>query len=83
MAENSASPCASEARGFAITSTAPSSSARSDASASRSVCDDTITTGMGCSRISFSRKVRPSMRGISTSRVITSGLRVLTSSRAS
>src|SRR5688572_23587622 len=41
-----------------------------------------MTTGIGRSRIRFSRKVMPSMRGISTSSVMTSGLRLLIFSRA-
>jgi hypothetical protein len=38
------------------------------------VREETITTGIGRSRINFSRKSMPSMRGISTSSVSTSGL---------
>jgi hypothetical protein len=49
------------------------SSARSVASEPRSVSDDTITTGIGRSRISFSMKSRPSICGISISSVSTSG----------
>ncbi len=69
-------------RGLVTKSTAPSSSARKVISEPRSVSDDTITTGIGRSRIRRSRKSRPSMRGISTSRVSTSGLCCLISSRA-
>jgi len=47
-----------------------------------SVSEETITTGMGLSRISFSRKASPSIFGISTSRVRTSGLSALIRSRA-
>src|SRR5690606_17254390 len=61
---------------------APSSSARNVVSPPRSVSDDTITTGIGRSRMSFSRKSSPSIRGISTSSVRTSGLCCLISSRA-
>ena len=68
--------------GFATKSIAPSSSARSVTSAPRCVSEETITTGIGRSRIRFSRNVRPSMRGISTSSVITSGLSALIFSRA-
>src|SRR6185437_12776055 len=68
--------------GLARKSTAPSSSARSVTSAPSVVSDDTITTGIGRSRIRFSRKVRPSMRGISTSSVSTSGSSCLIFSRA-
>ena len=60
--------------GFVTKSTAPSSRARNVVAHPASVRDDTITTGMGCARMSFSRKASPSMRGISTSRVSTSGL---------
>src|SRR5213592_4088552 len=68
--------------GFATKSTAPSSSARSVTSAPRSVSVETITTGIGRSRISLPRKSMPSIRGISTSSVITSGSRVRIISRA-
>ncbi len=68
--------------GLAKKSTAPISSARRVTSAPSTVSDDTITTGIGRSRIRFSRKVMPSMRGISTSRVSTSGLSCLIFSRA-
>jgi hypothetical protein len=61
---------------------APSSSARSVTSAPRSVSVETITTGIGRRRISLARKSMPSMRGISTSSVITSGLRLRIISRA-
>jgi hypothetical protein len=52
---------------------APNSSARSVVSAPFSVSELTISTGMGWARISLSRNVSPSMRGISTSSVIMSG----------
>ena len=68
--------------GLVTKSTAPSSSARMVISEPRSVSEDTITTGIGRSRISFSRKSRPSIFGISTSSVSTSGLVCLISSRA-
>ena len=79
---NSASVPATSILGFETKSIAPSSSALSVISAPRSVSDDTITTGMGRSRIRFARNVRPSMRGISTSSVRTSGLVSLMRSRA-
>ncbi len=41
-----------------------------------------MTTGMGCPRMSFSRKVSPSIFGISTSSVSTSGFKALIFSRA-
>ena len=56
--------------------------ARMVTSAPLSVSDDTITTGMGRNVISFSRKAKPSMRGISTSSVKTSGFSALIFSRA-
>ena len=68
--------------GLVTKSTAPSSSARIVISEPRSVSEDTIRTGIGRRRISFSRKSRPSIFGISTSRVSTSGLCFLISSRA-
>ncbi|CFN82244.1 Uncharacterised protein [Bordetella pertussis] len=80
--EYSINPSRIPSLGLVTKSIAPSSSARSVISPPRSVSDDTITTGMGRSRISFSRKSRPSMRGISTSSVSTSGLCFLISSRA-
>ena len=57
-------------------------SASSVISAPASVSDDTITTGIGRRRIRLRRKVTPSMRGISTSSVSTSGFSVLIFSRA-
>ncbi len=68
--------------GLVTKSIAPSSRARKVISEPRSVSEDTITTGIGRRRISFSRKSRPSMRGISTSSVSTSGLVCLIKSRA-
>ena len=64
-------------------STAPSSIARIVAVAPRAVRLETITTGNGLSRITFSRNSSPSIFGISTSRVMTSGLSALIASRAS
>ena len=75
-------PSATPMRGLATKSTAPSSSARNVTSAPRSVKVETITTGMGRSRISLPRKSMPSMRGISTSSVMTSGLSARIISRA-
>jgi hypothetical protein len=69
-------------RGLVTKSTAPNSSARSVTSEPRSVSDDTMSTGIGRRRMSFSRKSSPSMRGISTSSVSTSGLCCLIRSRA-
>jgi hypothetical protein len=68
--------------GLVTKSTAPSSSARSVISDPFPVREETITTGIGRSRINFSRKSMPSMRGISTSSVSTSGLYFLIKSRA-
>lgn len=68
--------------GLATKSTAPSSSARSVASEPRSVSEEIMTTGVGRRRMSFSRKSRPSIFGISTSSVSTSGLVCLMRSRA-
>ena len=68
--------------GLVTKSTAPSSSARRVISEPLPVRDDTITTGIGRRRINFSRKSMPSMRGISTSSVSTSGLYFLIKSRA-
>ena len=76
------SPSATPSLGLATKSTAPSSSARKVTSAPRSVSVETISTGIGRSRISLPRKSMPSMRGISTSSVITSGLRLRIISRA-
>lgn len=59
--------------GLVIISTAPSSSARIPVVVPCSVRLLMITTGIGCWVIIFRRKVSPSIRGISTSRVITSG----------
>ncbi len=78
----SSRPRATSSLGLEMKSTAPSASACSVVSAPRSVSEEIITTGVGRSRIRFSRNARPSMRGISTSRVITSGLSRLIFSRA-
>ena len=71
-----------EILGLVTKSTAPNSNARRVISEPRSVSDDTITTGIGRSRISFSRNSSPSIFGISTSSVSTSGLVCLIRSRA-
>jgi hypothetical protein len=60
--------------GFRMTSTAPASSACISVSDPASVSDEHITTGIGRCDISLRRKVMPSMRGISTSSVMTSGI---------
>ncbi len=75
-------PSATPILGLATKSIAPSSSAFSVTSAPRSVSVDTITTGIGRRRISLDRKSMPSMRGISTSSVMTSGFRLRIISRA-
>jgi hypothetical protein len=46
------------------------------------VSEDTITTGIGRSRMRLRRKVTPSIFGISTSSVMTSGFSDLIFSRA-
>ena len=73
-AASSSSPSWMSILGLGMKSIAPSCSAASVASAPRSVSDDTITTGIGRSRIRLRRKVRPSIFGISMSSVSTSGL---------
>jgi hypothetical protein len=67
---------------LATKSSAPSSSARIVVSAPRSVSVLTITTGIGRRRIRRERNSSPSMRGISTSSVMTSGFRLRMTSRA-
>jgi len=65
--------------GLAMTSMAPISRAVT----ARSACAVQSTTGIGCWRISFRRKVSPSIRGISTSSTMTPGtdlLRIATAS---
>jgi hypothetical protein len=57
-----------------MTSTAPASSACRSVSEPASVSDEHMTTGIGLCAISLRRKVMPSMRGISTSSVMTSGI---------
>ena len=57
-----------------MTSTAPYSSALSVLCAPSSARLEQITTGIGCWAMIFCRNVSPSMRGISISRVITSGV---------
>ena len=54
-------------------STAPRANASKVTSAPRSVSDDTITTGFGRSAMMRDRQVRPSISGMLTSRVMTSG----------
>ena len=69
--------------GLAMQSTAPISIALTAAEVPRSVSEETIMTGSGRSRITFSRKSSPFIFGISTSSVMTSGLSALMASRAS
>mmetsp|Transcript_60042 Transcript_60042/g.142143 ORF Transcript_60042/g.142143 Transcript_60042/m.142143 type:complete len:430 (+) Transcript_60042:474-1763(+) len=76
-------PSATPILGLATKSIAPSSNALSVTSAPRSVSVDTITTGIGRRRIRRDRKSSPSIRGISTSSVMTSGFRLRIISRAS
>ncbi len=59
--------------GLVMISTAPISRARMAASVLGPVSSEQMTTGIGFWAISFSRKVRPSIRGISRSRRMTSG----------
>src|SRR5512135_3087408 len=68
--------------GLETKSTAPSASARKVISEPRSVNVETITTGIGRRRIKRSRKSNPSILGISTSSVSTSGFKDLIISRA-
>jgi hypothetical protein len=79
---SSFSPELRPTRGLATKSMAPSSSARMVTSAPFSVSVEIISTGMGRSRISRPRKSMPSILGISTSSVITSGLSSRIISRA-
>src|SRR4029077_11836550 len=60
--------------GLATKSTAPISSALIVTSALAWVNDEIMTTGSGLSSMTLRRKDKPSMRGISTSSVMTSGL---------
>ena len=75
-------PSATPILGLATKSMAPNSSAFNVTSAPRSVSVDTITTGIGRRRISLDKKSMPSMRGISTSKVMTSGFMLRIISRA-
>ncbi len=68
--------------GFATKSTAPHSNARIVVSVPFLVRPETMITGIGRSFMIFPRKVRPSIFGISTSSVMTSGLRSLIICRA-
>ncbi len=70
---NWSNPSQSVIRGLATQSKAPSSSARRLASAPRLVRVETITTGIGRSRMILSRNSMPFICGISTSSVSTSG----------
>ena len=68
---------------FGMKSRAPKESASRVAWAPSWVRLDTISTGMGCCAMIFFRQVRPSIRGISISRVTRSGLYSSIFSRAS
>src|SRR6185503_14038123 len=68
--------------GLAITSIAPAASASIVAADPVCVVELTITTGSGRLRISSRRNVRPSIRGISRSSVMMSGLCAVIRSRA-
>ncbi len=68
--------------GFSIISTAPYSRALRADSEPLPVRLEHMTTGIGCWLMILRRKVRPSMRGISTSRVMTSGIPSLSRSAA-
>ena len=65
--------CFSPSRGLDTTATAPADSASSAISLPWVVSVEQITVGMGQSAISWRRKVRPSMPGISMSSSSTSG----------
>ncbi len=75
--EYSRMPCAMAVLGLVTKSVAPSSKARMVISEPRSVSVETITTGIGRKRINFSKKSSPSILGISTSKVSTSGFNCL------
>ena len=66
--------CRVSMRGFGMMSTAPASSACIMVVEHSTVRLEHITTGTGCCAMSFFKKVMPSIRGISTSSVITSGI---------
>ena len=59
--------------GLGMTSTAPASSASSSVAEPASVSVEQMITGIGRCAMILRRKVMPSMRGISTSRMMTSG----------
>ena len=65
--------CLVSIRGLRMTSTAPASSASSSVSEPVSSSVEHRTVGMGRWAMILRRKVMPSMRGISTSRTMTSG----------
>ncbi len=67
------SPTEYASPGFAITSAAPSSRPLRATSGPFFVRELTMITGMGWYFISFSRKLKPSILGISISRTSTSG----------
>jgi len=71
------------APGLATKSTAPICSASSVTAAPTSVATEHMTTGIGRSRIRLRRNLMPSMPGIETSSVSTSGSSVRIFSRAS
>ena len=69
--------------GLATKSMAPSRSASSVASAPSAVIEETMITGHGCSIMMRSRQARPSISGMWTSRVTTSGTAPAIEARAS
>ena len=69
--------------GLWMKSTAPSASASKVTSAPRSVSDETMTTGFGRSAMMRDRQVSPSISGMLTSRVMTSGSNEPSASSAS
>ena len=83
LAGSSSNECLFSGDGLATQSKAPISSALMVASAPLLVSVETMITGIGRSRMIFSRNSRPSIFGISTSSVMTSGLSALMASRAS
>ena len=74
ITRDSSKNCLVPRRGLAIISTAPYSRALSVLWAPDSASVEQMTTGIGCWDMIFCKNVRPSMRGISISSVITSGI---------
>ncbi|MHC2750116.1 hypothetical protein ACVIWV_005570 [Bradyrhizobium diazoefficiens] len=72
--EHSSSACRVSIFGFGTMSTAPASNASNITFEPSSVSEEQMITGIGRCAMILRRNVMPSMRGISMSRIMTSGI---------